>query len=328
MIQQNDIPQQLLDVMQRHIDALRKPQTATGFKGVSYQSGKNTNGFKFRGFVGAMTPPHSGTIRLVFVNIKEAAALVVAAAEIDPRLRSQKSASIWLLWMIEKGAAAVDQWLEDEGVQRGLEVLPVSGAQGGRPSGSSQAARDLLAQDPNYSEQAELNRRMSDRKQPQRSSVAGGSSSVSAGQKKVESEEEEEALPSLGTVPTPSSGPKTEQEKKRLLAELYDLLGGKLTLNEIVSRLEANDWDEDAILEDHFWPIRGTDFWYGGHRHYFRHLIEKDSYLASMTGTAYPSHGTMDCVDLDSFRGLGGGIVRVLFPLMTVRWKCFFLLFY
>ena len=248
-IDESDIPQMLVDLLQSHINSLLK-SGGTGYRHVYYQGGDNSKGYKNRGYSAYLSITGSNSHRIALTNNLMAAVIMIVAAKIDPRLLSQKSASIWLKWMIEHPggtAAAIKEWLADETVQQNIGELPTARAHGGRPSGSAQQARDRRAQDPTYSEKDEMARLKSRKmnKKPKASSSAAGSSSSAS----VPIENEE--LPLLPPLPTEQpTRPMTDEEKRNMAVHLSELLG--IGLNEALETLAENNFDLTAILGDEF----------------------------------------------------------------------------
>ena len=246
-IEENDIPQMLIDLLQGHINSLVK-SGGTGYRHVYYQGGDNKKGYRNRGYSAYLSITGPNSHRIALTNNLMAALIMIAAAKIDPRLLSQKSASIWLKWMIEHPggtAAAIKEWLADETVQQNIGEFPATRAHGGRPSGSAQQARDRRAQDPTYSEKDEMARLKSRKmnKKPKASSSAAGSSSSAS----VPIENEE--LPLSPPLPTEQpTRPMTDEEKKNMAIHLAELSG--IGLNEALEILVQNNFDLSKILGD------------------------------------------------------------------------------
>ena len=246
-IDENDIPQMLIDLLQSHINSLQG-KGKTGYRHVYYQGGDNSKGYKMRGYSAYLSITGPNSHRIALTNNLMAAVIMIAAAKIDPRLLSKKSASIWLKWMIDSPggtAAAIKEWLADETVQQNIGELPAARARGGRPSGSAQQARDRRAQDPTYSEKDEMARLKSRKmkKKPKASSSAAGSSSSAS----VPIKDEELPLPPPLPTEQPTR-PMTDEEEKNMAIYLAELSG--IGPSEALKILVQNNFDLAAILGD------------------------------------------------------------------------------
>lgn len=146
----SDVPQSLWDALKDHIDALRKDALdAFGqerFANVHLQSGLGKTG-QFRGYQVQLSLGTGKLTRIALVQESLLGALLAAAALLDPRLQTQRSASSWMLWIIEGGDANVFEWLVS--IQDRMDVLPSTRTTGGRRPGLTQggerARRQLLA---------------------------------------------------------------------------------------------------------------------------------------------------------------------------------------
>ena len=134
-VDDNDIPEMLINLLRSHIHALQK-SGGTGYRHVYYH-GDNKKGYKMRGYSAYLSITGPNSHRIALTNNLMAAVIMIAAAKIDPRLLSQKSASRWFLWMLSHPGgtrAAIKEWLADETVQQNMGEISSTRSHGERPS--------------------------------------------------------------------------------------------------------------------------------------------------------------------------------------------------
>ena len=128
----DDVPEKLRTYLSAVVQSLRKPgvDEVTGdelYKNVSHNTGTD----KYRVFTGWKVQYWLGTskghARVGFTLLAYVAALLYAGAAVDPRLRTQRSAHKWIVWLVDVGEAAVDEWIAS------LDALCVPAVTGANP---------------------------------------------------------------------------------------------------------------------------------------------------------------------------------------------------
>ena len=138
-IEFGDIPVKLRDALRPNIEALRKPRdglyptdTTTGQELYRYtylQGGRQYDSESRSEFAGQLYMDGK-LVRICLTNHSVVAALMVAAALVDPRLHSMRSAYAWMSRIVEQGDPAVDEWLASVT----LAPRPPTRGRGGRTS--------------------------------------------------------------------------------------------------------------------------------------------------------------------------------------------------
>jgi hypothetical protein len=205
-INDDDIPEALIETLQVHIDALKKPSNKTGFRTVysptGYDEGHYTVYLK------------GNNHRIALTDNLLAAVIISVAAQIDPRLLSQQSAAIWLLWMIED-PNNLGIWVSDETVQQNINR-------------SSQMATRLKKKHKNVA----------------------GTSSLSANDELIDTElpipHSSTSINELidGEVPILSD----EQTVRDMAVELAEFLN--IGLSDAVQLLEEENFDKEKVVEN------------------------------------------------------------------------------
>jgi hypothetical protein len=134
-----DIPVTLRDALRPNVEALRKPRdglyptdAVTGEELYRYTARQGGSGYDKASrslFVGQIFVKPK-LVRICLTSHSIVAALVVAAAFVDPRLRSPRSSYAWMARILDQGDAAVNEWLSTVNVA----TLPPSNGRGGRKS--------------------------------------------------------------------------------------------------------------------------------------------------------------------------------------------------
>ena len=137
------LPTVLREKLHPHVKALESKSTAvspspdphTGmlrYKHVYKQSGANRK--ETLGWFSCIDFGSGSPTRIIFAEWTELCALTVAAAKLDSRMQSQKSAESWVRHMVNPPEYA-DEWLAEVDTS----VVPVSTGHGGRKPGSRAA---------------------------------------------------------------------------------------------------------------------------------------------------------------------------------------------